>query len=55
MTDIEFADLIFQYIFRQDVKYYGSKVMTDNYWHSITQSIMYNLLSEKVSLCLQVA
>ncbi len=48
MNDIELPDLVLHSISRQDAKYYGSQVKTDDNWHNIKQSVMYEILEEKV-------
>ncbi len=51
MNDIELADSILHSISPQDAKYYGNQVKTDDYWHNIKQSVMYEILTEKVKQC----
>ncbi len=55
MNDVEFAHKLMNNSTPQDAKYYGNQVKVNDYWHSIKQGVMYEILQVKVNQCTEFA
>ncbi len=51
MNDVELAHKILNTSTPQDAKYYSNQVIVNDYWHSIKQGVMYDILQVKVNQC----